>query len=125
MIKTILILLGCVALFCWTGKHFHTEESGTSNDFYDTLGLVIPSRWSYLITGHHLTTGRWPLSPLTATSSPTGKRKCTLVNLKMRSDHFDPQALDTALAELAEAAQTARDSFMMGDEHEGRVKSHN
>jgi hypothetical protein len=46
MIKTILILLGCVAFFCWTGKHFHTEDGG-SNDFYAhafcgyTYGLVL------------------------------------------------------------------------------------
>jgi hypothetical protein len=40
-------------------------------------------------------------------------------------NQFDPEALDAALAELVLAAQAARDCFIMGDEHEGRVKSHN
>jgi hypothetical protein len=29
MIKTILSLIGCVALFCLTAKHFHTDEDGS------------------------------------------------------------------------------------------------
>jgi hypothetical protein len=38
----------------------------------------------------------------------------------MRPDKFDPEALDKALAELVEAAQVARDCFLMGDEPEAK-----
>ena len=35
-------------------------------------------------------------------------------------DQFDPEVLDQALAQLADSAQVARDSFLMGDIPEGR-----
>lgn len=35
-------------------------------------------------------------------------------------DKYDPEVLDQSLAELADAAQTARDCFLMGDDQEGR-----
>jgi hypothetical protein len=36
----------------------------------------------------------------------------------MRSDKFDPELLDSALAERVQSAQAARDCFVMGDEPE-------
>ena len=37
-----------------------------------------------------------------------------------RPDRFDPEALDAALAHLADAATATRDCFTMGDVDEGR-----
>ena len=39
-----------------------------------------------------------------------------------RTDRYDFDALDQALAELAQAANDARVAFIMGDDVEGRTK---